>query len=465
VQLFELSAAELAGIGVLLALNPSNSRYGVPPVEGVSEYVNALPAIEAAVNNGLVLVFADRRVTEAAANIPGASLITFVRDPVVGGGEGPLGPSADINIFDNSTLVTFGPGGTVTNTNLDDGNFSNHGFAARATLPAGSRTILVRTSDAEAVTFSYPLGLGAVVYTTVPLDAYLAGGIFGPPSAAFKNIYGPNLIAYGASLAESSTLGPISLRYCHSAAHFGDPACTRVVGGQTVPTTGKVASQDLPDSACPPGQPTRGTASARVTPGDKVTVSWTDLNCGSNDGSESIRVNPINTDVVGTDVKLRADAPGDANVRLRVVPRDAEYDDYCEDEERPRRPQRIVVETLKDGKKLEKWTINGDERIGIRLANTVPDDVITNAVVKFWVGRRATGPKTIIAKAFRNGEPVGVDTRVLSAVPRTTFSEVQVYTPANFGNNAFDRLELRAAHGSYFGIGSIDLNTTHPASP
>ena len=455
VQMFTLTAEELATVDVLFAVNPSNTEYG-------AEYVAALPAIRTAVGNGLVLILADRRVTEASSHIPhNSKKISFVRDDP----PTPSPANGDINIADNGTLVTNGPGGTLNDESLDGGVRSNHGYALTTTLPGGSKVILVRTAANEAVTFSYPFGLGAVVYAPIPLDAYLSEPERNP--VAFRTTYAPNLLAYAAALGgESSALSPIFLRFCHSAGHAGDAACTRVENGQTVKTTGQVASQDLPETGCAPDQPTKGTASASVTPGDYVTVSWTDLNCGNNAGSQSVRVNPIITDKVGTDVKLIADAPGHAAVRLRVVPREAEFDDFCEEEERPRRPQRIVVETLYDGKKLEKWAINGDERIELRLANAVPDDVITSAVVKFWVGRRVTGAKTIIARAFRNGEQVGRPVRrELLAVPRTTFAELQVYTPANFGNVAFDRIEFRAALGSWFGLGSADLQTTRPASP
>jgi hypothetical protein len=453
VQMFSLSDAELAGIDVLFALNPSNvDPYG-------PEYVQQLAAVTTAVNNGMVLCFADRRVTEAAARIPGGSGISFTRDQV---GPGNL----DINIADNTTSLTNGPGGAVTNTNLDGGNVSNHGFATVSTLPGGSRVILVRTPS-EAVTFSYPVGRGAVVYTTIPVDWYLQD--FGSPPEvgdAFKNIYAPNMVEYCASVAERSTLGPISLRYCHSAAHTGDPSCTREIApGVVVATTGQVASQDAPQTTCAPGEPTTGTANVSVTPRDHVTVSWNDLNCGANDGLRSVRVNAVNRDSVGVDVKLVADSRANADVRLRVLPRDGEYDDYCEEDERPKRPQRIVVETLYDRSKLERWAINGDERIDVRIANSVPDEVITSAAVKFWVGRRIFGPKTIIAKAFRNGEPVGEPVRrEFLAVPRTSFADVTVYTPANFGGD-FDRIEFRAAHGSWFGLGSADLKTTRPPIP
>jgi hypothetical protein len=454
VKLTTLTAEDLAGINVLFAVNPDNLAYG-------AEYVAALPAIRTAVNNGLVLILADRKVDGANLQIPGGAKITIVRDA-------PTEPSpanGDINIADNGTLVTNGPGGTLNNESLDGGLRSNHGYALTTTLPAGSRVILVRTLANEAVTFSYPFGLGAVIYAPIPLDAYLSEP--GRTPAAFKDIYAPNLIAYAASLGgERSALSPIFLRFCHSAGHTGPAACTRVENGVTLQTTGKVASQSLPETACEPNQPIKGTATVSIIENDGIAFSWNDLNCDSqanSSGAESFLVNPIITSSVGTAVQLKAERLNTV-VRLRVVPRDTEFDLI---DNVLKGVKRIVVESLNDGKVLERWSINGAERISARLTDAAaPNDVLTSAAVRFWVGHtKLFGAKTILAKAKRNGVVVGAtDTRVLPAAPKSTFSNLQVYTSANFGAD-FDEIEFSAAPGSYFGIGRIDLNTTHPASP
>ena len=113
------SAAELANLNVLWVNNPDNFGFGF-------EYMFRLSEIAAAVQNGMILVIHDRTVTNAASILPAGANFNIVRDFAEG---------ADINIRDNSTTVTAG----LTNTSLDGGNFSSHGFASEATLPALSK--------------------------------------------------------------------------------------------------------------------------------------------------------------------------------------------------------------------------------------------------------------------------------------------------------------------------------------
>lgn len=256
----------------------------------------------------------------------------------------------------------------------------------------------------------------------------------------------------------SSSIGVPFLQYCHSAAHSGDADCVNDVSG--LPTQGTFASETLPaNNACAAGEPTTGTAKVRITAGDAVTVTWTDLNCGTNNASDSTPVNRGVVTSVGRDVQVTTEA---SDVRLRIVPRDTEYDII---DNRIKGVKRIVAESLHDGKILEKWAVNGGERLVVRL-NNVPD-VIRSATVKFWVGlTRFFGEKTIIARAYLGDAPVGEPvSRSLSAVSGTTFALPQIYNQGAFGINAFDRIEFSAAPGSYFGINSVDLITTRPASP
>ncbi len=177
VNLSDLTAGDLAGIDVLFVQNPSNSAFG-------AEYTSRLADIEAAVNAGMVLVIHDRLVTGAQTILPGGGAITFTRST-----------AADIQVLDPASLLVDGPAGLVTNTNLDGGTSSVHGFAAAATLPAGTQKILSRAIADEVVTFAYPLGAGTVVYSTIPLDYYLSGS---GSVAAFRDIYAPNVIAFAA---------------------------------------------------------------------------------------------------------------------------------------------------------------------------------------------------------------------------------------------------------------------------
>jgi hypothetical protein len=182
VNVFELSAEELAGLDVLYVQNPSNGDFGF-------EYLSQLGAIEEAVAAGLVLVIHDRFVTTAETILPGGDGFEILREE--------FGDTANIDILDNTTLITSGPGGALNDASLDGGTLSSHGFAVAGSLPGDSVQILSRTNRSEIVTMCYGFGAGAVVYSTIPLDFYLDG--FGPQpvSDTFRLVYAPNVVAYG----------------------------------------------------------------------------------------------------------------------------------------------------------------------------------------------------------------------------------------------------------------------------
>jgi hypothetical protein len=188
VNIVDLSPAELSGIDVLMVQNPSNGGYG-------AEYLGALTDIEAAVNAGMRLVIHDRFVTDAETILPDSAGFDIIRD---------FTDDANIDILDNTTLVTNGPGGTLDDSSLDGGTSSSHGFAVQGTLPAGSVFILSRTIDEEIVTFSYPFGSGSVLYSSIPLDYYLNGS---GSVAAFADIYAVNVVAYAVDGMEGSVTG------------------------------------------------------------------------------------------------------------------------------------------------------------------------------------------------------------------------------------------------------------------
>jgi len=180
VDIVDLSPAELSGIDVLFVQNPSNDDFG-------AEYLGALADIEAAVNAGMRLVIHDRYVTDGETILPGGGGFDIQRD---------FSDDENIDILDATTLVTNGPGGVLDNTSLDGGNSSSHGFAVVGTLPGGGRFILTRSDIEEIVTFSYPFGAGAVLYSSIPLDFYLAGSGNNPPRDNMTDIYAVNVIAY-----------------------------------------------------------------------------------------------------------------------------------------------------------------------------------------------------------------------------------------------------------------------------
>ncbi|MFQ5570129.1 MAG: T9SS type A sorting domain-containing protein [Rhodothermales bacterium] len=185
VDMTDLSTTDFdnADIDVLVVQNPSNGGYG-------AEYTSRLADIEAWVAAGGVLIMHDRRVTEAATMLPGGSGFSLFRD---------FSDDADIDVRDNSTLVTNGPAGVIDNTSLDGGTSSTHGFAVVGTLPGSGVFILSRSDPDEIVTFAYLFGSGCVIYSSIPLDFYLAGFGPNPPRDNFTLIYTPNVIAYAVS--------------------------------------------------------------------------------------------------------------------------------------------------------------------------------------------------------------------------------------------------------------------------
>jgi hypothetical protein len=177
INVFDPTGAVLADLNVLWADNPDNFGYGF-------EFVARTPDIAAAVQSGMVLVIHDRHVANAAAILPAGAGFTILNDTSEG---------TDINVRDASTAVT----ANLDNLSLDGGNLSSHGFAQDASLPAQASRILTSTSVNRIVTFCYPVGRGAVVYSTIPLDFYLQGFFGGlPPEGALRNIYAPNVVRY-----------------------------------------------------------------------------------------------------------------------------------------------------------------------------------------------------------------------------------------------------------------------------
>lgn len=182
-------AAVLANLNVLWVTNPLNFT-------SAGEYLSRVTEIGAAVRNGMVLVVHDRDVALAHTLLPGADAITTVRDTI--------GESKDINVRDGSTPVTAG----LDNSSLDGGNSSNHGYVLDSTLPSGSKLILSSTTPNKIVTLCYPLGSGAVIYSTIPLDFYLQG--LGPQPVQYNaaSVYAPNVVSYALAGACSQRVGP-----------------------------------------------------------------------------------------------------------------------------------------------------------------------------------------------------------------------------------------------------------------
>ena len=185
VLITDLSAAELAGIDMLLVQNPDNGGYS-------AEYLAALADIQAAVGNGLTLIIHDRHVDNAESILPGSGGFSIVRN---------FDEATSIDFIDDAHGVASGPGGNLTDASLDGGNFSNHGFAIAGSLPAGADLILSTSDASHIVTFSYGFGNGQVIYSSIPIDFYLSGDTVGAGAnnmAGQAEEYLANLIAYAA---------------------------------------------------------------------------------------------------------------------------------------------------------------------------------------------------------------------------------------------------------------------------
>ena len=141
---------------IVLAGAQSSSTYG--------NVVQNMPSIENYVNSGGVWLVnyaaPDAQLPYSYDVLPGANSLTFT---------GQYG--SEINIVTaNSDLIT-GPGGTITNTNLDGGNYSTHGYTA-SLMPANATSILSTNNASQIVAFDYAYGSGNVVVHTLPVEFY-----------------------------------------------------------------------------------------------------------------------------------------------------------------------------------------------------------------------------------------------------------------------------------------------------
>jgi hypothetical protein len=186
-QLNNLTPADLAGIDVLWILNGNNGNPDANVLGNLASVANF-------VNAGGVLSFHDRNVAQGLVDanmyLPGGLGIAFTTNF-----------STNIDVLTPNT-VTNGPAGVINNTTLDGGNFSNHGFASLASLPAGATAVFSNGNAAQIVDFYYSFGAGEVYYSSIPLDFYLLG--FAPP--AFRTIYAVNEAAFQGELGGANAV-------------------------------------------------------------------------------------------------------------------------------------------------------------------------------------------------------------------------------------------------------------------
>ena len=176
-------AAQLAGVSALLVTNCDNSSYN-------PEWTANLAAIDARVQAGMALVFYDRYVTGAGAQLPGGAGIVAVRD---------FADDRNIDLPAGSPLLTTN-GGPATQTSLDNGSSSSHGYVTQASIPGGGAVLAHRTAPSEAVIIRYPRGSGSVVYSTIPADYYLSDDTSsGLPAEVLATVQATLNLTFGAS--------------------------------------------------------------------------------------------------------------------------------------------------------------------------------------------------------------------------------------------------------------------------
>jgi|GEM_PF-2319024 len=148
---------QLENLDMLFVTNPSNNGWG-------SEYRGSLPAIAQAVEDGMILIIHDRYAEGVVSRyLPGGEGLVIMRE---------FGEARDIQVA--NPLIANGSGDAVTDTSLDNGGHSNHGYALVSSLPATADVILTTGNPDHAVTFGYQYGQGYVFYSTIPLDFYLS---------------------------------------------------------------------------------------------------------------------------------------------------------------------------------------------------------------------------------------------------------------------------------------------------
>ena len=183
VAVANLTPASFATLGTLVLENCNGSS--------LADQVNA--DVATAVANGMTLVVYDWNPNgSTASQLPGAPAATIVS----GGGN-------QVDLAAGSPIAT-GPGGTLTNSSLDGGSSSNHGYAT--SIPNGSIPLVTTATPTQVIGFSYTYGAGRVVYSAIPFDCYARVGGACDFTAAAPGIrsYFVNVLAWSGGSASTT---------------------------------------------------------------------------------------------------------------------------------------------------------------------------------------------------------------------------------------------------------------------
>jgi len=173
---------------VVWGLNSSNSSHNSNLTANTTQFDNYVQA-------GGVFLYHDRYVTDADLFVPGADNFDFFRSFVNGSNIDLVGPN-DVAGVD------------ISNSTLDGGSSSNHGYVSAASIDMPFMGIFNNSITDQLVDFTFEYGAGHVYYSSIPLDHYL-GGV---SPAAFASTYAPNVLAFNVGLAEASDIPePVSI--------------------------------------------------------------------------------------------------------------------------------------------------------------------------------------------------------------------------------------------------------------
>jgi len=210
------TAANLANLESLYLWNNSNLAWG-PESQG------ATSDIAYAVDRGMALIVFDRY-----ANRHGDSPVTVLA-------AGTYSNSDDIG-FTADGLAAFGtgPGGTVTDSSLDNRVSTIHGYHAPGDLPAGATVLATVQGDpSKIVGFSYPYGKGVVIYFSMPMSA--SSTIWNPNWETFAtNVLaayaGLGTLCFCAGTSIETQSGPVAVQDLS----IGDMVITKDHGAQPI---------------------------------------------------------------------------------------------------------------------------------------------------------------------------------------------------------------------------------------
>ena len=154
-------------IDSLYVWNGNNTSYR-------QDLVDHMPAITDAVQAGMNLIVFDRAIGEIGTSagtilnpstiLPGAERLEVERH---------LSDDADLTDA-GEVMIGGGPAPGVSDTSLDGGSYTTHGYALTDTLPDGATVLMTPANGAgdQAVGFVYAFGAGMVQYYGIPLDHY-----------------------------------------------------------------------------------------------------------------------------------------------------------------------------------------------------------------------------------------------------------------------------------------------------